>query len=77
MESGEIDFVEPNEKGDYKKEQFLIERNHIDELTETIRQVSRDILKFSFVEKDCGDADCEFCEIRKTLLTVGELRSNL
>ncbi|MEK7185165.1 MAG: ATP-dependent DNA helicase [Patescibacteria group bacterium] len=79
MESGEIDFVEPNEKSDgkkeYKKEKFFIEDAHIEELTETIRQTARDILNLSFVEKDCGKNDCEFCALRKTLLTAGELRS--
>jgi len=68
MESGEIDFIEPNEKGVYRKEKFFIEPKDTKNLTKIIQDVSKEILSFSFTEKTCGNTDCEFCDLRKTII---------
>ena len=67
MVSGEIDFVEPDEKGRYKKEKFEISDKEVDELKNLVRKVSGDILGLCFWNSFCGDEKCEFCELRKMM----------
>ncbi len=67
MDSGDIDYIEPTEKGVYRCEEFVIEDSEVTELISTIQKASREILDLSFVDQTCGDADCEFCALRKTL----------
>ncbi len=63
MISGEIDFVEPNEKGYYKKEIFRIEKEELEDLKETIIRISEEILSLSFWGKGCKKKDCFFCSM--------------
>jgi len=67
MVSGDIDFIEPDEKGRYKKERFEITNEDIDELKQLILKVSDEILNLSFWEKFCDDPKCEFCELRRMM----------
>lgn len=67
MDSADIDFIEPTDRGVYKREHFVIEPAEVDELVETIKKVSAEILTLSFVSQTCGDADCEFCKLREAL----------
>jgi len=67
MVSGDIDFVEPDEKGRYKKERFEITSEDVEELKQLILKVSQEILDLSFWDKFCDDPKCEFCELRKMM----------
>lgn len=67
MVSGEIDFVQPNEKKEYKKEFFSITPEMVNNLTDQIKSVSKEILELSFWDKTCDDKKCEFCALRKMI----------
>ncbi len=64
MASGEIDFVEPNPAGKYKKERFEIGEKDVEELEALIKQVASDIMNLAFWDNGCGEKDCEFCGLR-------------
>ena len=70
MISGELDFIEPNEQGIYKKEKFDVRDEDVAELRQTIERVAREILDLTFfnysaqaVKGGCGEKDCEYCEL--------------
>ncbi len=65
--SGEIDFVEPNEKGFFKKEKFFIEDSEVIELEELIKEISQEIINYSFKNKKCDDKNCQFCQLREMM----------
>ncbi|MEW6617069.1 MAG: ATP-dependent DNA helicase [Patescibacteria group bacterium] len=67
MVSGDIDFVEPDEKGRYKKERFEITNEDVEELKKLILKVSQEILDLSFWDRFCDDPKCEFCELRRMM----------
>ena len=67
MEKGIIEFLEPDEKGKYKKEEFEISSEEVEELKETIRKVADEIITLSFWNKTCNNKDCEYCGYRKLL----------
>ena len=67
MLSGEIDFVEPDEKGIYHKEKFIISDNDIKEIKEIIKNTAKEILELSFWNKKCDNKKCDYCEIRKMM----------
>ena len=65
MARGMIDFVEPDKKGRYKKEEFEIQEKEQKELEETIKRVGEEILEGKCWEKGCEKKECEFCALRK------------
>ncbi len=65
MTAGEIDFIEPNAKGDYKKEKFEIAESDLKELTETIKHVAGEITNLTFWSMRCNDKDCQYCALRE------------
>ncbi len=67
MVSATIDFVEPDEKGKYKQENFTVMREEEEELTALIKKVSAEILNLDFWDKKCDDPDCEFCSLREMM----------
>ncbi len=67
METGEIDFVEPNKQGKYKREKFVVTEEEVDALIEVVKKASEEILTLSFWNRECEDDDCNFCEMRKLL----------
>jgi len=67
MQSGEIDFIQPDEKGNYKKEFFTITQDMANSLVEQIKIVSKEILELCFWEKTCEDKKCEFCALRRMI----------
>ncbi len=70
MESGKIEFVEPNEKGAYRQEEFFVSDAQVKELTEYIHQVINEIENLSFWDTRCEDASCEFCELRNMMRVI-------
>lgn len=67
MISAEIDFVEPDPKGKYRREKFFINNDDVSSLNDQIKQVSNDILNLNFWDSECEKKDCEFCAIRKLM----------
>lgn len=67
MVSGEIDFVEPDEKSRYHREKFIITEEDLKELKETIRNTTKEILSLSFWDKRCDNKECNYCKIREMM----------
>ncbi len=67
LRSAEIDFVEPNDRGIFKKESFAIEESEVAELSELILKTGEEILNLSFWNTTCSDKDCAFCALRSLL----------
>ena len=67
MVSGDIDFVEPDDRGNYKKERFEITKSEVSDLEELIRRTGNEILNLSFWDQECDDAKCEFCDLREMM----------
>ena len=67
MRAGEIDFVEPDDRGNYKKERFEITAEQVRELESDIQRVAQEIMTFSFWDDECDDATCEYCELARYL----------
>lgn len=70
MEMGAIDFVEPNEKGDFRHEEFQIESTQVAELTAQIKKIIEEIKTLAFWDVRCDDADCEYCALRNMISEV-------
>jgi DNA helicase-2/ATP-dependent DNA helicase PcrA len=64
MQQGVIEFLEPNESGNYKNEAFTITDTEVSELKELITKTAEEITTLSFWNKKCDDKDCEYCRIR-------------
>ncbi len=68
MVRGDIDFVEPDQKGRYKRESFVIAPGEIAVLEDLVKEKSTEILSLSFWDKGrCDDKDCEWCELREAM----------
>ena len=67
MSAAEIDFIEPNDKGQYKKEAFEITDQEVEELVIEINRVADEILNLKFWNRICDDKDCEYCALRKMM----------
>lgn len=67
MEYGEIDFIEPNERGNYKKERFEVTDDDVTKLRKNISDMAKDITNADFANKRCGDDDCEYCRLADLL----------
>lgn len=67
MSSGVLDFIEPDDKGQNKKDVFEISEDQVKELTELIQEKAKEIYDFSFWNKECTDKDCEYCRLGKVL----------
>jgi DNA helicase-2/ATP-dependent DNA helicase PcrA len=67
MVSGEIDFVQPDDKGRYHKEKFTVTDEDMIELKEVIKNTAKEILALDFWDKKCGKKECEYCKIREMM----------
>jgi hypothetical protein len=67
MNVGMIDFIEPTEKGEYKREAFEITSDDVTALTAQIKKAAHEIATFSFWNNLCEESDCEYCRLRKLL----------
>lgn len=65
MQNGIIEFVEPNDRGLYKREIFEIKDQEANELLKEIERVVDEILNLSFWSKNCGNRDCRYCSLSK------------
>src|SRR3989344_5587980 len=67
VETGEIDFVEPDSNRKYRKEIIELTQEEVEKLFETIRDVARKIYSFSFWDEKCDEKKCEYCALRKMM----------
>jgi DNA helicase-2/ATP-dependent DNA helicase PcrA len=67
MRSGDIDFIEPNPTGKYKKESFEIGESEIAEMKKVIARMAADILSMKFLVDGCGKKDCFYCKMGQIL----------
>ncbi|MGM0628968.1 MAG: ATP-dependent DNA helicase [Patescibacteria group bacterium] len=65
MSEGVIDFVEPDQSGNYKRESFFVSDEEVTELKDTIKRMAEEVLSASFWDKGCEAPECPYCEIRK------------
>lgn len=65
MNSGIIEFVEPTEKGDYRREVFEITEEEEKALLEQTIKAGKEISSLSFWNDTCKDLECEYCKLRK------------
>ncbi|MDD4201492.1 MAG: ATP-dependent DNA helicase [Candidatus Pacebacteria bacterium] len=65
MASGEIDFIEPNERNFYKKEKIEIRKEEKKEMEEMIKKTAKEILSLSFLNKGCKKEDCYWCKLNE------------
>ena len=68
MKIGEIDFVESNKNGIYKKERFEISTDELKNLEEEIKKTAKEIIDLTFWDKICDDPDCYYCNLRKIMM---------
>jgi DNA helicase-2/ATP-dependent DNA helicase PcrA len=68
MNTGIIEFVEPDISGTYHSEEFTITEELTTELSSIIKTVAEEIMTLSFWDKTCDDPACEFCQLRKYVL---------
>ncbi len=64
MQSGEIDFVEPDEKGKFKKEKFTVTAEEIKNLESVIASTASEILSLAFWDRRCDNKECAYCGLR-------------
>lgn len=64
MVSAEIDFVEPQQNGSYRKEKFTVDQDDVDDLSQTITSTAEQILGLTFWDARCDDAECPYCKLR-------------
>jgi DNA helicase-2/ATP-dependent DNA helicase PcrA len=67
MKSGELDFIEPNERGIHKKESFEINDENVKNLLEEIEKMYKSVTTMSFVGKSCDDDSCEHCRLARII----------
>jgi len=67
MTKGIIDFVEPDAKGAYRREEFIITNEQKRELETTIKTVATEILELAFWDRTCDDRDCRYCKLRELM----------
>lgn len=66
METGSIDFIEP-EKGVCRRETFEIRDADVEVLLQQMQTVVSEIYTMSFWNKRCDDTDCEYCALRNVM----------
>jgi len=67
LQQGIIDFIEPDTKGNFKREAFSIDSKEVNDLEEQVIAVAGEIMNLDFWEKGCKEKDCEYCKLRKLL----------
>ena len=65
--SGVIDFIEPDDKGRYHQEKFVITEAEVVVLRELISQTAADIISLKFLTLGCGKPDCSSCQLYKMM----------
>ncbi|MDQ3077042.1 MAG: ATP-dependent helicase, partial [bacterium] len=67
MQTGAIDFIEPDEQGRYKKEVFEITQDEVRDLHTLVLHTAQEIYSMRFWDKTCEEKTCEYCRLRKQM----------
>lgn len=67
MSEGVIEFIEPDARGRYHRQQFIISEEEVSELKKLVIKTAKDILSLSFWDKFCDDKECEYCALRRMM----------
>lgn len=67
VKKGVVEFVEPDEKGAYHREELELLPEEVGQLKKTILQIAEEILSLSFWDKSCREKDCQYCRFRQLL----------
>ncbi|MCL5006985.1 MAG: ATP-dependent helicase [Patescibacteria group bacterium] len=67
MESGTIDFIQPDDRGKFVKRSFEVSNEQTEELKSLISEKADEILNLKFWNRTCGDPKCKFCRLRGLL----------
>lgn len=59
--SGELDFIEPDARGEYRKERFDLAPAAVGELRALVERVAGEIRALKFFNRGCGKPNCESC----------------
>ncbi len=62
--SGEIDFIDPDDRGKWRREVFTITDEEVDGLRAKAIEIGNEIRDFSFWDKRCGEKECPYCKMR-------------
>lgn len=65
MKEGVIDFVEPDEKGRFRSEVFVITDKDVEEVEKLIKFVADQIINLKFWDQKCLDETCEYCRLKE------------
>lgn len=66
---GVVDFVEPDGKGRFRSEVFIIDNEQVQKLEQVIKSVGQQIIDLSFWDFTCGDEKCEYCKLRNMVFS--------
>ena len=61
--SGEINFIEPDIKGNLHKEIFTVPDEDVLDLREQILKVADEILNLKFLDAECDTEKCDYCDL--------------
>ncbi len=61
---GTVDFVEPDDKGDFHRENLVPDEEDVKKLTDEIKFVYDEVTNLKFWNKRCDDPKCEYCQMR-------------
>ncbi len=64
MQSGQIDFVQPNRAGQYVKKTILIGDEDKEKVSNEIARVWQEIQKLQFLSSDVACGECEYCNLK-------------
>ena len=65
--TGEIDFVEPNDRGKWKRESFEIRDEEVKALETLVGEKAGEIRSLAFWNTRCDEKNCEFCALREMM----------
>lgn len=68
MIEGVIDFVEPDAKGQFHRESFVVSDDDVKNLQNQVLQITDEIVNLTFWDSRCGDPKCEYCVLREVMI---------
>lgn len=73
MKSGELDFIEPDDKGKFKKIKYEVTDTEVKDLVKLIQEKAGEIYNLEFWDKTCNDKKCEYCELARSITKLGRV----
>lgn len=61
MVTGEIDFIQPNRRGQFIRREVKITQTEMDELAEIVERVWGEIMALRFLDDELACGECEYC----------------